>query len=270
MKTLKIEKVDGIQIVKGFMKLPVDSAATKNGPALELIKSLPEVAQIQAKAREGAENMRKGFVEKKKAHEFRKIKNSAQADIHSGKCKDYFGAANICNDAIKEIQKKLAPKQKEILRNNAVYFEPRLNEVILSELEIADLELKLLDCGQNQKLKIDGSIVDDFRGVSYNKKISGTDIWGKVIIDKLGVKIPKGGKLDVDLTDTDKIEIEAGRVSMLSAEDKTAEKENAVNAVMTESIKMKSELEIKADPAALTKSQDFYNGEVAKIESKYK
>lgn len=267
MKTLKTEIIDNIQIITGTQKRPVDPVATKRGPAMPLISELGEFKEMQTKYSQMLLHTNKARNEEKKAIEFRRQKNPTQADIHSEKCKKFHGAADICNDEMKVIKSRLVPKQAEILRANTVYCEPRKGEVIKTEAEINSLEELFLACDSNCKVKIDGSIVDDFRGVEYNKKTSGA--WNKVIIDKIGAKVPTGGKLDADLTDTDKTEIEAGRVDLLSVEEKGAEKDQAKTEIMDKSVRMKSELEIKKDSGALTKSQDFYSAELAKIESKY-
>lgn len=267
MKTLKTEIIDNIQIITGTQKRPVDPVATKRGPAMPLISELSEFKEMQIKYSQMLLHTQKARNEEKKAIEFRLRNDHKQADIHSEKCKKFHGAADICNDEMKEIKSRLVPKQAEILRENTIYCEPRRGEVIKTESEIASLEELFLACDSNCKVKIDGSIVDDFRGTEYNKKTSGK--WSKVTIDKIDVKIPTGGKLDADLTDTDKTEIETGRVDLLSVEEKGAEKEQATSEVMEKSIKMRLELETKKDSGALTKSQDFYSAELAKIESKY-
>lgn len=267
MKSLKTKEIDGVKIITGFQERPINPIESKE-KSVDLIKNLPEIAEIKAVSDKRAGLMEFGFLERKKALAFRRIKNNAQADIHSEKCKKWFGAADLCDDEIREINSRMVPKQKEILRNNTVYFEARDGEVILPGVEIDKLQKKFLSKTNNQQIKIDGSIIDDFRGVSYNKKTSGS--WNKITINKLGVKIPTGGKLDSALTDTDKTEIEAGRVDGLSVEEKLAEKEKAINSIMEKTIKMRVELEIKSKPDALILSQKFYGSEVAKIENKYK
>ena len=140
MKTLKTEPINEIQIITGFKKRPVDPVASKQGAATALVEALPEFKEMKNKYSDMLLHTQKARNEEKKAIEFRRQKNPTQADIHSEKCKEHHGAANIGNDDRKVIQAEFVPKQNQILRDNIVYFEPRLGEVIKSESEIADLE----------------------------------------------------------------------------------------------------------------------------------
>ena len=59
------------------------------------------------------------------------------------------------------------------------------------------------------------------------------------------------------------------RFQNLTAEQKTAEFEMMKSGLLTSAVNMKSELEILADPTALTQSQTFYNDGLAALQTKY-
>jgi hypothetical protein len=271
MKTIKIKEIDGIQIIERFLTRPVDPEATRKGQALSLITKLPEFIELHKKDKEYDKAIIKSNTEKKNAQIMFDKNNVAMGNAHQERRKQYLDSAKLIQDDMISIKKQLEIKSREKLRENPVYFELRKNEIIKPESEINELESKFRSKTNNQQLKPDGSFVDDFRGVSCHKKSNGK--WKKTEIKKIGVKIPVGGKIDDELTDLEKTEIEEqnelSRLAEMTIEEKSNEKQSALDSLLEKSIKMRSGLEIQADPDALTTTQAWYGSEVTKIETKY-
>lgn len=269
MKTLQIKKIDGIEIVIGFQKRLIDPEATHKN-TLQLINDLTETETIKSKVVEMDQFIKKAGLENQNAILFQK-KNIPQSNMHEKRSKQHLESAKTCRDEIITLKNQINLKSRDIRRENPVYFEPRKNEIVKTDEEIFDIESKFNAKKLNEQINTVGAIVDDFRGFDYSKKVSGK--WKRNKITKLGVKIPAGSKLDQDLTTTEKeevgLQVEIDRLSLMSAEEKTAEKQQAIDTALNDSIQMRSGLEIKSDPKALTKSQAWYATKVAEIEEKY-
>lgn len=278
MKTLRTKTIDDIEIITGIGKLSICGPSTRDN-CKDKISELPESQKLVKKGNEGIELLRKARAEKKKAKAFFKIKEDSKAYQHSEKCKKFYGAADLCDDEMREIKKLIFPKQRDILRNNPHFHEP--GRGLLQKLEgekwpeyfarSQKLEQDLKLVGPNQKLKTDGSIIPDFVGVKYSKKIGSE--WGFGTIIKLGVEIPAGAIIDEDLTEDQKTEIniqnEKERVAGLSAEDKAIEKAGLISGVANQAQTMENELKFSKVADYVKKAQAFYDAEIIKINDKY-
>ena len=175
-------------------------------------------------------------------------------------------------DQIKDLMPTLKKETEDIFENHVKYFEPVSYENIIEESEYEDLKTKLETAlSNNNVLDINGKeIVNNVGKIVYKK--TGGD-WSEKKITKLGVKIATGEKIFSEHTSEEKEEIknslETQRISSLSSQEKTTEKNNRNNKLLAIASDMKNKLEIQNDPDALTKSQNWYNAELALLETKY-
>lgn len=173
-----------------------------------------------------------------------------------------------------EIEKNLKKKTAELQKSNGVFFElTNEYENKITDAQYEEFSGKLNQI-KNKKMFLlsDGSLVVDNR----NKTFYGWngDFWDKKEIKKLGEVFDDGiYKLHEDLTEEEKIEIseqfENDRIIALTEEEKETEKTMLINNALSQSVKMRNEMEITGDPEALKKAQDFYNSEVVRITSIY-
>jgi hypothetical protein len=127
-------------------------------------------------------------------------------------------------------------------------------------------------CDENQKLCVDGSYVDDFRGKKYWYQDQ-SDKWISTEFPYLDNKPEAGEILDADLTPEQRAEIdaqnEAERVAGLTAEEKTAEYDAARAALLAQAGVMKTQLEVDNDPDPLGTSQAWFLAGEAELKTKY-
>lgn len=298
MKLIKHKLIDGFEIFVGVENPAIDGKKAIEA-ANKIIAGIPEQVEFDSKIKEGKRNAVKAVKFKKnfmvvygnisqqivakdpKITPTREMVLTAMTPdtrkklLDDEKMYDNYVTRNIeVEDNLKEIGGRLKIKSKEIRRANTVYcdYEGHPEKMMVADSRAADLLTASAGISENQKIDIDGNVIDDFRGKEHNhKNESGT--WINERIDKLGVKIPNDNILTEDLTDSDRTEIhaqnETERIAGLSVEDKATELAGMIKNAMAQSVQMKSELEIVGDALALNKSQEFYQGELARLEVVY-
>jgi hypothetical protein len=103
--------------------------------------------------------------------------------------------------------------------------------------------------GEYRRLTKDLETITDFRDSEYWQKQAGR--WGKTKIERLGEIIPSNAFVSDTLTAAQRAEIaaqeKADRIAALSPEDKEAEKQAQIKAVIHEAIIKKQEAELEAE-----------------------
>lgn len=255
-KTVLYREIDGHKIITGFDSPTVDGVATDRivfGESGEpgLIHKTPEWQSVEAKKAEYAEAL--------------KALRTAQQKKDEAAYKAALSAMSVRQDELKPLARVLSDKITVIRLENAVYFEPRKGEVIRDASEVVDLSEAIQGRAQDTFITLEGDMIENNRGMVYFRKVSGK--WQRTHIVKLGDTVPADAVTKPD--ETQQTEIERDRVAMLPADIRMKEKDKAMKGAMAAAATMKSELEIKADPDALTKSQGWYRDEVARIEGLY-
>lgn len=222
---------------------------------------------------------------------------------------DNIGAAGVCNTELIELDKECKKKYIEVMKADPIFCHPTAGCLIDRGTRVAgwidehedesgalvpgfhavmeDMELEgyLVPEGQTvQELitawmgkqerevcTINGEYIDDFRGVTFWKKVSGT--WQSRLIDDLGVKPGTTEKEMSALTDLQRSEInnqlETARISEMSAEDKTVEYASRKSDLVMMAQEMENELKFDGDADYMTKAQAWYNTELAILKTKY-
>jgi hypothetical protein len=119
----------------------------------------------------------------------------------------------------------------------------------LSGDEYAGHKAKFEALGEHQCLTEDLETIPDFRDTEYWQKLDGR--WEKTKIERLGETIPSGAIIPDALTAPQRAGIaaqeKADRIAALSPEDKEAEKQAQIKAVIHEAVIKKQEAELEAE-----------------------
>lgn len=260
-KTVLYEKIDGHDVIMGFDRPTVDPVETAK-IVNEAIKDTSEFQVIEAKKAEYTKAVQALSEIQKKYRNGGKPSREDQ-----DKWNHALGVMSLRQDELKPLAVDLADKIISLRREHAVYFEPRLGEVIKTEDEVNALADKIKSRKPGIVITVSGDMIEDNRGRVFFHKSSKKWIKGKIL--RLGDKIPSGATLEVNVTDTQRDEIEKDRVSALPESEKATERTRAMNAAINTAADMRSKLEIQSDPKALEKSQAAYQEEVARIEGLY-
>ena len=264
-KTVLYEEIDGHKIITGFDRPTVDGVETSkiiNGHGKEpgLIHDTPEYQAVEAKKAEYQAAINELSELRGKYKKGANVPREAQEQWNHA-----LGKMSVRQDELKPLARDLADKITALRRSHAVYFTPRAGEVIKAGDEVDGLVRAIKGRSGGELIAIDGSTVEDNRGTVYFRKSGGK--WGRTEICKLGDKIPSDAVTEP--TESQAAEIEVDRVAALPADIRAKEKERAMDSALKSAAAMRNELEIKSDPDALTKSQDWYQTEVDRIEGLY-
>jgi hypothetical protein len=119
----------------------------------------------------------------------------------------------------------------------------------ISEAEYAARKAKFDVLGEHQLLTEALEIIPDFRTAEYWQKTNSR--WGKYKIEHLGKTVPAKAVLPDALTGAQRSEIaaqeRADRITALSPEEKEAEKQAQIKAVIHEAVIKKQEAELEAE-----------------------
>ena len=258
-KTVLYSEIDGHKIITGFDRPTVDGVETSK-IVNEAIKDTPEYQAVEAKKAEYAAAIKELSELRGKYKKGAKVPREAQE-----KWNHALGKMSVRQEELKPLARDLADKITTLRRSHAVYFTPRKGEVVKAANEVDGLMEAIKGRSDGILIAIDGSEVEDNRGRVYFRKSGGK--WARTQIVRLGDKIP--GDAVTEPTEPQAAEIEIDRVAALPADVKAKEKERAMANAMISAAGMRSELEIQADPDALTKSQNWYQAEVDRIEGLY-
>ena len=250
MRTVIYKEVDGHKIITGFDRPTVDGVETGKIVS-EAIKDTPEWRACEAKKAEYSAAL--------KALHAARIANDDTA------YKSALATMSVRQDELKPLAIALSDKLSDLRRSEAVYFEPRAGEVVRDASEVDGLIQAIQGRPGGTFVTLDGATVEDNRGRAYFRKVGGK--WGRTQIVRIGDAVPADAVTEPD--EAQQIEIEIDRVASLPESEKVAEKNKATDEAMKSAAAMRNELEIKADPDALTKSQEAYQVDVNRIEGLY-
>ena len=269
MKTAITREINGKTIIIGFSDPVIDPVETeKMILALGILDESDETRKLKAKIKEIGDRQRMGVQAMKEHARLKFVGQAAQSEIKRKEGQDHFNKVNVLMAENKPLIESFKIKKKELVKENAVYFQPKPGEVFIEDEQHETLTQ--IEIGEFAKLCIDGTVIPDYSEQTIHQKIS--DRWVIINLD-FGESFPVGAILSRDLTDEQKIEIatqtESDRITELSDIDKETEKNAAIENAAILAARMRSVLEIQSDPDALTKSQDWYNEQLIIIEEKY-
>lgn len=196
----------------------------------------------------------------------------ADAEKHHKNFLDYETKIQDTMKLMKPVLKEMAKNERSFIFSEAIYFEPKAGETIITSDDFIILNTKYNKLAKFKRLDKDGKEVSDYRGWKGFKKVS--DKWVVKDITKLS-ETPGDGKLLKDMTEAEiselKIDLESARVSKLSNTAKQTEKDNTITSLANQAALKRSALEIQGESAAdaLTQATTWYDAEVVKVEAKY-
>lgn len=284
MKTIITQTINGHEIIKGFSDPVIEPIETLKkvtsllSQSAEILAAKNKIKEVEARNKNINQTMKiiKGlyFVKDNPKSSDVDVKNAAaKIIIEKDKLEVEYDKRISLMAELKELQKNVATKRKEIFKSNVIYFDTKPSEKIIEDSEYLELFENFDNCPDNYLLKRNGVEIVDLRGVKY---YINDGAWIEKLIEKIGVELESSGKLFEDLTDEEKKEIadeiEVKRVLSLSAADKMLEKESIIELLAVQGATMRSKLEIQGSTAAtaLKNSKTWYDSEVLKIEAKYK
>jgi len=167
---------------------------------------------------------------------------------------------------------KIEKMRKDLTFSEAVYFEQKEGEKLISPEEATEIRGLLADLGENKRLKEDKTEIDDYRGWKGYEKIN--DVWTEKEITDIN-DVPGSGKLASELTpgesDEVKDQLQLNRINALSSAEKDIEKASIIENLSMQAAQKRSAMEIQGKTSAksLTDSKAWYDAEAAKVEAKY-
>ncbi len=268
MKTTITKEIQGKTIIIGFSNPVIDPVETEK-KIIPLLDDTQEVRNIKLKTNEIGERQRMGILAMKEHAKFLFSGNTQQSNSKKKEAADHFNKVNVLMAELKPFVKDFKNIKKQYIKENAVYFQPKPCEFIITDEQYNKLVNK--EVGEFGKLTITGKVIPDYSEQIIWEKINNK--WNILNLN-FGDKLPDNTILERDLIDEMKIEIaeqkELDRILGLSSIEKESEKQNAINSIAAQAVQMRSALEIQGDNKALEKSQDWYNEQLIIIEEKYK
>lgn len=268
MKTKITQKIDDYNIIIGIGEAQIDPVRS-NPIAMEELKKTAEYKSVEDKKRELQP------LAIKSTTAFKNAKLAKTVSEKNGFVKEYQQVneqIKIIERQLKELFTPLTIKQSELILKHAVYFQPKEGEFIIDDAEALAVETAMQQAAQANKL-LDDTLkqIADYRGEIAWKKTSGK--WQQRTILKIGDEPKSGEILSTGLSEAQQSEIKeqlnAERIAGLNSAAKIAEKTAMIDNAMSQAVSMRSSLEIAGDSQALKKSQDWYNGEVDRINALY-
>lgn len=258
-----VEVIDGIEIVRGINKLQIDPIASQSTIEAELINT-SEFISCKAKQDEMKEKFSEASI---KLTEVRGRKSSYT---------EYKQLYDEAMELMKEVRNLLPAvriARRELFKTHAIYFQPNKRERIKTEVEINNIKILAENLSARKLIKSDGTLVNNYSGLSFFHKENNLRPWIKTVINNIGVDKPAGSTLLNKLSNEEKVEVKYDmnikRISLLSESEKESEKQVELDKAIINATGMRSGLEIQNDAEALTKSQVWYNNKVTEISNLY-
>lgn len=257
-ETIIVENIDGIEVIRGFGRLAMDPFET-NKIANEELKKTSEYEQVKNLQKEIYDLFQLANIKKKakKHSEFHEIFNQAETK----KREELLPAVKI-----------LRTKNKEIIREHAVYMEPGKNSRKVSDAQLLSLKDKFRTLSPQGFLDLTGKEIVDYRDEIYWEK---TDKWRETKIKKIGEIISVDGIYFDDLSDSQLNEIDnqinRERIIKLPADQKEKEKLMITDKMAQEAAIKKVAFVIQgdSDDIAMTKVTAWYDEQLVKINIDY-
>ncbi len=283
-------EIDGIKTVIGLSELQVDPVETEKAIKKDYLKSneFQALAVRLTKIRSYTQAINTIDISASKLyHRVAKrldkiifdVKPEDLTTVESEKLLEYAnlkvanqGSVKAIESELPKVDINLKKRRLALIAENAVYFEPSKNDVILTDKQVTDFKAKLVKLGKKQFLTLDGAIINDNRNrITYFKNTDKTWTIKKIMV--LDEAIDSLCIFSEDLTDLQRQEIaeyqETVRIAGLSVSDKALEVESMKDYLAGQAAMMRSKLEIQDDSEALSKAQTWFNTELSALEDKY-
>lgn len=223
MHTVFHTTIDGYEVMTGFGEATIDPVATF-AVVTPILGATEEAKQLQAmNAQIQDAHAHIADAEQKKADAYVRGDNFT-FQLMAGQSAAYYAKVeDLQAQAVPLIQAQEA-KKLVLMGEHAQYLSPTVGEMILDDAGYAKLSAAAAKASKTQKVCMDGTTVDDYRGVTF---WTNDGRWTKSMISDLGETVPSTGLLDSALTADQRTAIaaqdEADRVAALSPDARLAE-----------------------------------------------
>jgi hypothetical protein len=270
MKTIKTEKIDGLDVIVGICDASgfIDPEATRKIVEIEIRKT-PEWKSLEEKKAEMQVFANQAAQAAKNA---KKAKTPGERNGFNGEYQENWKKIKDGQKEMLPIAQAIKKKYGELMLEHAKYFSLNPSETYVEDAEAEEIENLMIEAtAAGEVVARDKTRVPDFRGRRYWKK-SGT-AWAMAEITRLGDKPASGAVEESKLSESQREEIadqvEKERMAGLSSAKRAAEKAAVIGGAVARAAQMKSELEVQGDSQALKKSKDWLAEETVRIEVKY-
>ena len=273
MKTIITQNIDSYDVVTALSEAGgfIDPVETRK--AIESkIKETETVKRVEAIHKQMNDLARQGTKLKSEVKELLKLGKKNEANQAYQKSNEKYAEMKDFEPELKSLFLKMKEEYRELMINNAIYFQPKPGEEFVEDAEAQEIKALLAEAiPAGQLVTKDKKKIADNRGRRYWKKSGST--WQMTEIYKLGDEPASGQTAESDLSESQRKEIttqlETERINKMSKADKAKEKEQIESGLRAQAVQMRNELEIAGDKDALKKAQDWLAAELAKIDEKY-
>ncbi len=231
MFTVTTEEIDGFQVVRGVAQVSVDPMATARRAA-GVVEKMPEFSELQSKK-----------------DAFKLLDPVKDADAAKELALDIFARQ-------KWLRERLGAEADE----NPVCFALRRGEAEVSSDDAKDLSDKAQALPKGSVLLLDGSTIEDLRGLTVWKQDG--EAWASQEVKKLGDKIPTGYRSAQQLSDDEKQSLgdflNVQRLKGATPLERGTEKDRLLNAVKAAAAELRARLDIEGADDALEQARGFY------------
>lgn len=267
MKTVVTKNIDGHKIIVGFGTLAMDPEATRKIVKAEITKTYEFMSVVEKKSQyRSMVGLADECVKKSK-----NTRNAAEKEKFHRDKSGFLERANGHMEELRELATPLKEKEKSLLTEHAVYFEPKPGEYRKTAARIGALRALVADNKGTALVDVDGKLIDDNRGITYFQKISSG--WKVVEVFALGVRIPKSSLLYADLDEGQRkevdLQIEKNAVGKMRQPEKIQSRQNAEKVAEHNAAGLRSRLEIKGETDALEQAKKFYSSRMDEIAAIY-
>jgi hypothetical protein len=270
MKTIKTEKIDGLDVIVGICDASgfIDPEATRKIVEIEIRKT-PEWKSLEEKKAEMQVFANQAAQAAKNA---KKAKTPGERNGFNGEYQENWKKIKDGQKEMLPIAQAIKKKYGELMLEHAKYFSLNPSETYVEDAEAEEIENLMIEAtAAGEVVARDKTRVPDFRGKRYWKKSGQT--WAMAEITRLGDKPTSGAVEETALSESQRVEIaeqvEKDRIAAMKSADKLKEKGLVLTGAVKQAGLMKSELEVQGDSQALKKSKDWLAEETVRIEGKY-
>jgi hypothetical protein len=274
MKTIITQNIDGYDVITSLSEAGgfIDPVETRR--VIEnKIKETDTAKRVEDIHKQMNDLARQGTKLKSEVKELLKLGKKNEANQAYQKSNEKYAEMKAFEPELKSLFLKMKEEYRELMINNAVYFQPKPGEEFVEDAEAEEIKVLLAEAIPAGQVvtKSKEKIVDN-RGKEYWQKSAGK--WHQSWIDKIGFKPNESMIYINDLSESQRIEImtqlETERISKMSKADKAKEKEQRESGLRNQARDMSRDLEISNDKDALKKAQEWLAAELTKLDEVYK
>ncbi|HUX59721.1 MAG TPA: hypothetical protein VMV32_00300, partial [Ignavibacteriaceae bacterium] len=174
MKTALTKEINGKTIIIGFSDPVIDPVETeKKILVLKVLDESDETRKLKAKIKEIGDRQRMGVQAMKEHARLKFAGQFPQSEVKRKEGQSHFSKVEVLMAENKPLIESFKNKKKELVKENAIYFQPKPGEVFIEDEQHETLTQ--IEIGEFAKLCIDGTVIPDYSEQTIYQKIK--DRW---------------------------------------------------------------------------------------------